>query len=111
MQKSFILSLFFATIVAVFALKNADKVLIDFIFTEVNVSQALIIFISAILGAVIVAIMGSVRNFKLNKKIKELSKKVDILEKEKNELSALLEPQYNANSKETNSDMEEEKDK
>ena len=64
MQARFILSLLFATIVAIFALKNANEVLIDFIFNKVYISQALIIFISAILGAVIVAILGSIKIFK-----------------------------------------------
>ena len=76
MQARFILSLLFATIVAIFALKNANEVLIDFIFNKVYISQALIIFISAILGAVIVAILGSIKIFKLKKELKELMMKL-----------------------------------
>lgn len=93
MQKGFIFSLLFAILVAIFALKNANKVLIDFIFGKVSISQALVILISAILGAVIVAIIGSVRNFKLKKKVKELNKKIESIEVEKNELRFLLEEQ------------------
>lgn len=86
MQKGFIGSLIFATIVAIFALKNGDKVLIDFIFTKVEVSQAIIIFVSAILGAVTISILGIVKNRKFKKEIKELNRIIDRIEKEKNDL-------------------------
>src|SRR5699024_10002935 len=91
MQINFILSLIFATLIAVFALKNGDKVLIDFLFAKVNVSQAIVIFISAILGAVIVAVLGSIRNIKLKKEIKDLKNKLAEVEDEKDNLLALLE--------------------
>lgn len=91
MEKGFIGSLVFATIVAIFALKNGDKVLIDFIFTKVEVSQAIIIFTSSILGAVTVSILGIVKNLKFRKEIKELIKKIDVIEKERNDLQLLLE--------------------
>jgi uncharacterized integral membrane protein len=91
MQKGFILSLIFATLVAVFALKNADKVLIDFLFGKVMVSQALIIFISTVAGALIVFILGFVKNIKLKKALKEANKTVEALQNEKEELSNLLE--------------------
>lgn len=91
MQINFILSLIFATLIAVFALKNGDKVLIDFLFAKVNVSQAIVIFISAILGAVIVAVLGSVRGIKLKKEIKDLKNKLAEVEDEKDNLLALLE--------------------
>ena len=90
MQTRFILSLLFATIVAIFALKNANKVLIDFIFNKVYISQALIIFISAILGAVIVAILGSIRIFKLKKELKESNKRNEFLLNENNNFKILL---------------------
>ncbi len=91
MQFNFILSLIFATFIAIFALKNSDKVLIDFIFTKVNISQAIVIFISAILGAVIVAILGSIKNFKFKKEIKELKNKLATIEEDRDNLIFLLE--------------------
>lgn len=90
MQAGFILSLVFATIVAIFALNNADKVLIDFIFNKVYISQALVIFLSAILGAVIVAILGSVRVLKLKKEVKELNKRNEFLTNENDNFKILL---------------------
>lgn len=91
MEKSFILSLIFAAIVAVFALKNGDKVLIDFIFTKVEVSQAIVIFLSAILGAVVVAILSGVKNIKYKKEIRDLNKKIQSMEEENYNMKALLE--------------------
>ena len=95
MEKGFIFSLIFAAIVAVFALNNGDKVLIDFLFTKVEISQAIVIFASAILGAVTVSILGGVKNLKFKKEIKELNKKIDSIEEERENLKLLLEERGN----------------
>ena len=86
MQAGFIFSLVFAIIVAVFALKNGNTVTVDFLFAEIEVSQAIVIFVSAALGAVIVTILGLVRQVKLSLRIKEQQKKISSLENEKNTL-------------------------
>lgn len=91
MEIGFIFSLIFAILVAVFALKNADSVLIDFFFAKVQVSQAIVIFVSAALGAVIVTILGFVRQLKLSLKIKEQVKKIKKLEEEKTLLENRIE--------------------
>lgn len=91
MQKGFILSLIFAGIVGLFALSNSEKVLIDLIFISLEISQAIVIFISAFLGAIIVAILGWVKGLKSNRKIKELIKERDNMEEEKNKLLDQLE--------------------
>ena len=91
MQKGFIFSLIFAAIVAIFALANADKVAIDLLFTKVQISQAIVIFISTILGALIMALLGMVRTFKLKKEIKELNKLIEPLEAEVTNLKSLVE--------------------
>ncbi|CCQ93579.1 conserved hypothetical protein [[Clostridium] ultunense Esp] len=91
MEKGFVFSLIFAAIVAIFALRNGDKVLIDFLFTKVEVSQAIVIFASAILGAVTVSILGTMKNIKFKKEIKELNKKIDLIEEEREDLNILLE--------------------
>lgn len=90
MEKGFIFSLIFAAIVAIFALNNGDKVLIDFIFTKVEISQAIIIFASAILGAVVVALLGWVKNLKFKKEIKDLNKKLNSIEEERNKLTIMI---------------------
>ncbi len=83
MQVGFIFSLVFAIIVTVFAISNADSVLINFLVTKVEVSQALVIFISAALGAIIVTILGIIRQVKLTMKIKEQKKNINKLNEQK----------------------------
>lgn len=102
MQAGFILSLIFAIIVALFALKNANSVLIDFIFAKIEVSQAIVIFVSAALGAVIVTMLGIVRQIKLSMKVKEQGKKIESLETQKNDLENRIEELLKDNTQSTN---------
>lgn len=74
MQIGFVLSLIFATLVAIFAIQNSAVIYVKFFFTSFQVSQALIIFISAVLGAVIVMFLGIKREYNLRKEIKQLEK-------------------------------------
>ncbi|MTI67645.1 MAG: LapA family protein [Firmicutes bacterium] len=82
MQIGFILSLIFAIIVTVFAIQNAGNVEIRFLYATVEISQALVIFISAALGAIIVTILGLFREFKSKMKIKDLNKTINKLSEE-----------------------------
>lgn len=91
MEKGFILSLIFAAIIAIFALNNSDRVLIDLIFTEIQLSQAIIILISALFGAVIAAAFSWVRSLKSNKKIKNLNNEITELNQRNKELNELVE--------------------
>lgn len=88
-QVFFIIGLLFAIIVAVFALTNADAVTIQLLFWKVKGSQALVIFLSAALGAVVMALLGTVRyvrklneNKRLRKEIETLKKDIQFLEAE-----------------------------
>ena len=90
MEKGFIISLILAAVVGIFALSNGERVEIDLIFTEVIMSQAIVIFLSAFLGAIIVGVLGWVKDFKYKKKIKELNKKVDAIELEKVKLNETI---------------------
>lgn len=90
MEKGFILSLILAAIVGVFALSNGERVEIDLIFTEVFMSQAIVIFISTFLGAVIVAILGWMKSWKYKRQIKDLNKKIISADAEKNNLTEIL---------------------
>ena len=91
MEKGFILSLIFAGIVGLFALSNGEKVAIDLIFTKVEMSQAIVIFISAFLGAIIVAILGLVKDLKYKKTIREITKEIETIKEEKKGLIDQLE--------------------
>lgn len=82
MEKGFIFSLILAGLVGIFALNNGDKVTIDLFLTEVVISQALVIFISAFLGAIIVSFFGWIKGFRYRKRIKELNNRISDKEKE-----------------------------
>lgn len=90
MEKGFIISLIFAAIVGIFALNNSEKVFIDLFFTKIEMSQALVILISALLGAIIVAFFGWIKNLKFKKEIKELNKRMNSLENNNAEITSLL---------------------
>ena len=79
-QFMFIVSLVFAILVTIFALTNASPVVIHLFLYEFTASQALVIFISAALGAVIVTSLGVVRYIKLRGQIKVLHKANEELE-------------------------------
>lgn len=74
MQKSFVIILILFVIIGIFAISNSGVVTIDFIFTEAVLSQAIVIFICVLLGAVLASIFGYVRQMSLKKNIKELNK-------------------------------------
>lgn len=76
MDWRFILSLIFSIFVAIFAIFNAETVKINFLFTKVEISQALVILISTALGAIIVLFMSFFRQLKLKKRIKALEKQL-----------------------------------
>lgn len=82
MRIGFILSLIFAILVSIFALQNSSTVNINFLFANAEMSQALVIFISAVAGAVIVAVLSFVREFKLKMKIKNQAKTINQQNKE-----------------------------
>lgn len=91
MQTKFVISMLFAILVATFALQNANPVNIKVLFTEFSVSQALVILGSAVLGAIIVLLLGLIKQMKLNKQIKNLTKEVTALQEENDSLKQNIE--------------------
>lgn len=94
MQKNqiwFILGLVFAMIVTIFALTNAKAVVIHLFFYEVQASQALVIFFSAAMGAIMVVLLGITQHFKLKSDIRKLKKERDQLIGKNEEQSKQLE--------------------
>ncbi len=79
----FILSLGFSIVIALFAIANVGSVRINFIFAIYEVSQAIVILLSAIVGAVIVMLLSIVKNIKLNMKISNQEKVISDLQREK----------------------------
>lgn len=82
MPIAFIFSLLFSVLVVLFALQNSASVTINFLFVEQTMSQALVILISAIFGAIIVLLLGLVKQIQSNMKIRNLTKKINRLEEE-----------------------------
>lgn len=86
----FVLSLIFAMLVALFAIQNADSVVINFVTWKVTVSQALVILLSAILGAVIVMLLSLFKQIKMGSEIKYEKRNVTGLQAENTALRAKL---------------------
>lgn len=86
MEIKFIISLLFAILVAIFAIQNSGSVEINFLFTKFTISQAVVILSSAIVGALIVLLLGLVKQIKQNMKIKQLSKEIEMLIEERDKL-------------------------
>ena len=93
MALRFIISLGFALIVAIFAIQNAKSVQINLFFAQYSVSQALVILVSAILGAVIVLILSTINHVKMSIRIKNLLKTNNVLQTENEQLKSISEEQ------------------
>lgn len=91
MDWKFVVALFFALLVAVFALQNAGAVDISFLTMELSVSQALVILISAAFGALVVFLLSLVRWIICQSKIKNGIKTINALEQENKQLKMKLE--------------------
>lgn len=80
MQIAFVISLVFAILISIFAVMNSDTVTIRLLWKQFEFSQAIVILGSATIGALILFIIGSVKDIKKNLKIRELNKKIKDLE-------------------------------
>lgn len=72
----FVLGLLFALVVAVFAIQNASVVPVRFLAWSFETSLVYVILGSAVAGAVVVAVMGFIRQFGLGRKIRALEDKL-----------------------------------
>ena len=75
MRFGFIISLIFAILVALFGIQNAAVISVNFFSTKLYISLALIIFVSAIIGAIVVTLLGLQKEFTLSRGNKQLTKK------------------------------------
>ncbi len=73
-QFLFVVGLVFAVIISVFAITNADPVEINLLFTTFQASQALLVFLSAAAGAIIVVSLGLIRHLKLTGQLRTMRK-------------------------------------
>ena len=91
MSWKFVLSLIFALVVAVFAIQNAAAVEVNFLAWKVSISQALIILVSAIFGAIAVLLLSLVKQMKLKAGIRNDKKTITSLQNENQTLKTKLE--------------------
>lgn len=89
MQIILVLALVFALLVAIFALSNANIVIIKLPWGSYPMSQALVILGSAAFGAIVVLMLGLFSQIKARIKIWEYKGKVKKLEKELIDLEEL----------------------
>lgn len=74
MQGYLIGALFFLLAIAVFVFQNTDQVVVYFLnWTSPKISIAVVVLISACTGALITFFIDGVRQFKIAKRIKELT--------------------------------------
>lgn len=87
MQSGFIFSLIFAVFIGLFALKNGGPVSIDLFFTEIRLSQALVIIFSALLGALVIYFLNFFKILHFKREIKSLNKKQESVDSDINVLN------------------------
>lgn len=80
MAVGFIVSLAFALVVTIFAVQNSGSVPINFFGAQFQISQALVILISAMVGGIIALLIGMVKQIKLSIKLKGANKTITTLE-------------------------------
>ena len=99
MDWKFVLVLIFSLLVAVFTIQNADAVDVRFLtFEFTQVSQALVILISAAAGALIVLLFGAIRWVKDKSKILGSKKSIAGLETQVKQLRIMLDAEIAKNA-------------
>ena len=84
----FVVAMLFSVVIAIFAIANAGSVRVNFIFAVYEVSQAIVILVSAIAGALIVMFMSLIKQVQLKMKISSQDKAMQDLQKEKEKLQS-----------------------
>ncbi|GAB6108809.1 LapA family protein [Fusibacter bizertensis] len=82
MQIYIVLILIFAILVTLFAIFNASVVTVSLFFVDIDISLALVILGSVLIGAISVVLFDAVRKIKEGRVLKEINKKSEALEKQ-----------------------------
>jgi lipopolysaccharide assembly protein A len=70
-------ALLFAVVTAVFAVINVDSVQVNFLFAKTETPLILVILISALLGGLMVGLFGIIRQFRMQRQIRQLEKQAE----------------------------------
>lgn len=76
-----IVALLFALAVAVFAVQNAEHIVVQLFSTQLETSLVVVVLASAAAGAVMAGIVGVVRQVKASVKVRQLKGKIARLER------------------------------
>jgi uncharacterized integral membrane protein len=87
MQLTVILSMMFAIFIAIFAGLNSNVVEVNLLFVKSELSQAIVILISAIFGAALMYLLNFFKSLKKSNEIRTLRKSNEKLQQEINILS------------------------
>lgn len=99
MDWKFVFVLIFSILVAVFTMQNADAVDVKFLtFEFTQVSQALVILISAVAGALIALLFGAIRWVRDKSKIMGAKKSIAGLETQVKQLRIMLDAEIAKNA-------------
>ncbi len=107
MQIWFVFSLIFAAIVTLFAVLNADVVTIKLFWSNFELSQSLVILMSAALGSVITIFLGIFSRIKSRIKIMDLNSQLGIA----NQKIDLLNKSIDAHEKKAEENVPQETEK
>lgn len=83
MQIGFIVILIIAIFVAIFAIQNGTPVPLDLFLARFEMPLAVVMMVCIIIGAIIVLILGTTRQFKKRTESKEMKNKLKTLEGDK----------------------------
>ena len=78
MQIWFVFSLFFGAVITLFAVLNADVVTIKLFWADFELSQSLVILMSAALGSILTIFLGIFSRIKAKIKIRDLNNQLGI---------------------------------
>jgi len=99
MDWKFVLVLIFSLLVAVFTMQNAEAVDVRFLtFEFTQVSQALVILISAVAGALIALLLGAIRWVKDKSRLMGSKKTIAGLETQVKQLKIMLDAEVAKNT-------------
>lgn len=91
MQLLLIVALLFALAVAVFAVQNAEAIIVNLFGFEMETSLVLVVLAAAAAGAVIAGIIGAVGQFRASLRLRQLQGKLQKSAREVEKLTAELE--------------------
>jgi uncharacterized integral membrane protein len=90
MQFWFVVSLLFSIIIAIFAALNSNVVTIRLFFATYELSQSIVIILSAVIGAVIAIFFGLFGRIKSAMKVRELNSEIKYYKSKNEELSSAV---------------------